>query len=149
MGPSLEFLIESTAKHLDGRETDNLDKTTIYNATSVQISVDIKNAEKLLLVGDAIFDAFDDKIKDYKIIQLPHHGNYDQAIKIFNKVDELENEVKYIISDNTGSSNGGSDNIYEQGKNRGKEIKNTNKESEDILIDANILERKVVGTLGK
>ena len=44
----------------------------------------------------------------HSAIQLPHHGKLEQAEKIFAC---KNNSTIYYVSDNTGNSNGGSDNL--------------------------------------
>lgn len=120
VGPSKEYLINSVAKLLDSTESDNIDGETIFNAASIQVGITLDNGKKMILTGDSSFPAIEDKIKDYDVIQLPHHGKPDTAEKIFEKL-YGENEMLYIVSDNTGNSNGGSDDL----KSMGRKIKNT------------------------
>lgn len=143
VGPKRDFLIKSTAQQLDCRESDSIDNTTVYNATSVQIAVTL-NDKKILLLGDAIFEAFDDKMFEYDVIQLPHHGNLNQAEQIFEKNKSIM--PLYIISDNTGNDNGGSDNIYFEGLDKGKRIKNT--KNGNIEIDYSTITLNPIGSLG-
>ena len=55
------------------------------------------------------------------MIQLPHHGKLEQAKSIF---DVKDNNTIYYVSDNTGNSNGGSDDLMKQYP-RGHVIYNT------------------------
>ena len=48
------------------------------------------------------------------IIQLSHHGKKEIAEKIFEELEDKPDET-YIISDNTGNSNGGSDKLDTKG----------------------------------
>ena len=73
-----------------------------------------------MLSGDSSFAAIEDKVESYQYIQLPHHGKLVQAEKIFEAKDG-DNSVVYIVSDNTGDTNGGSDKLPDKGYN----IKNT------------------------
>lgn len=148
VGPKKDFLVNVTAKHLDSRKSDNYDSTTIYNATSVQVVVDLGNDCKVLLVGDAVTEAFDEKMKDYDVIQLPHHGNVKQASTIFEKMDEYDKNPLYLISDNTGTDNGGSDNLYEEELNIGRRIKNTKKMKSDIVLNSEDIKLKSTKNLG-
>ncbi len=109
VGPDFDYMLDSVAKHLDGREGNIVDGETAYNATSIQLSINI-SSHKLLLSGDASYVAIEDKVRDYDIIQLPHHGKPKQADKIFEKKYDQINSI-YIVSDNTGNSNGGSDDL--------------------------------------
>ncbi len=120
VGPDKEYALETVAKRLDNREGDTQDTESAYNAASVQVSVSV-NGRQVLLCGDAAFAAIEDKLADYSVIQLPHHGKGETADKIFEaKSDEVFNTV-YLVSDNTGDSNGGSHKL----KRYGKKIKST------------------------
>lgn len=134
VGPSYDYLIEAVAKFLDNSESDNINMETIVNAISVQVEVIIGN-HKLLLTGDASFEAIKDKIREYDAIQLPHHGKYNQAIKIFEE-NKGRKDVIYLVSDNTGNSNGGSDELMSSTEIIGKKIKNTKKDEIIINIDS-------------
>ena len=114
VGPSENYFINAVAKQFTPSESDNIDKSTIMNAISVQLEVNIEN-KKLLLTGDADVAAFDDKLTAYDGIQLPHHGNSTMAESIF-EINEGNNEVLYIVSDNKGKNvNGGSDELNTKG----------------------------------
>ena len=65
--------------------------------------------------GDASFEAIRDKLDDYSVIQLPHHGKPDTADKIFD-AKRGKNSTIYLVSDNTGNSNGGSLKLKTLGK---------------------------------
>ena len=124
VGPSKEYFLEANAKALDTTQGDTIDRETIVNAASVQVSVKIGNNE-LLLSGDSSFAAIEDKVESYKYIQLPHHGKLVQAEKIF-EAKGNDNSVIYIVSDNTGATNGGSKDLPRTGYN----IKNTKKDGD-------------------
>ena len=140
-GPDKKYFLEAFAKALDNRKGDIIDQETIVNATSVQVSVDMGN-EKLLLNGDSSFVAIEDKVKNFAYIQLPHHGKIKQAEKIF-EAKKGSNDTTYIVSDNTGESNGGSDNLPK----KGYDIKNT--KNGDIEISKNFSRRCLAGTYHK
>ena len=125
VGPSFSYLIQAVAKHLNNQEGDTIDGETIYNATSVQLEVKI-GTHKVLLCGDSNFQAIEKKLKDYDVIQLPHHGKKDQAEQIFAAKAE-EPQTVYVVSDNTGKTNGGSDHLDERWA-KGHHIRNTRKE---------------------
>lgn len=129
VGPEKEYMLDAVAKNLDGREGNTTDGETNVNATSIQLEVKIAS-HSVLLDGDCAFAAIEDKIENYDVIQLPHHGKSDQAEKIF---DAKEGDIytHYLISDNTGGSNGGSDDLVE----KGHKIYNTKKMG-DICIDS-------------
>lgn len=120
-GPSKEYALEAVAKRIDSRESDDIDKETIVNAVSTQLSVNFGGTKKLLLTGDSSFEAIEDNLKEHAAIQLPHHGKLMQAEKIF---EVKNNSTVYFVSDNTGNSNGGSDDLMKKYK-RGHVIYNT------------------------
>lgn len=142
VGPSYDYLLEAVAKALDNSESDNIDMETIVNAISVQVELIIGN-HKALLTGDASFAAIEDKIREYDAIQLPHHGKYSQANEIFEK-NEGREDVIYIVSDNTGNSNGGSDELMIN--YIGKKIKNT--KNGEVNIDNNSFNMVKAGSYG-
>lgn len=114
VGPSTEYFIDAVAKQFTPTESNNIDDSTIMNAISVQLEISFNN-KKLLLTGDADVAAFDDKVINYEAIQLPHHGNPDMAEKIF-EINDMRNNVLYIVSDNKGKNiNGGSDKLNQKG----------------------------------
>lgn len=119
VGPDKNYAIETVVKHIKNTESNTIDSESTMNAASVQLSVDL-NSENALLCGDSSFDAIESKLKDYQVIQLPHHGKPDTAEKIF-EAKSKEFLTVYLVSDNTGTSNGGSDDL----KKDGKRIKNT------------------------
>ena len=120
-GPDKKYSLDAVAKRIDSRESDDIDKETIVNAVSTQLSVDFGSGKKLLLTGDSSFTAIEDTIKSHSAIQLPHHGKLAQAEEIFAVKD---NTTIYYVSDNTGDSNGGSDKLREKYP-RGRAIYNT------------------------
>ena len=128
IGPDLEYMLEAAAKGLDGREGDTIDNETITNAASVQINLTIGSA-KLLLTGDCAPEAIpeNEDLSEYSHIQLPHHGKPSLAEKIFERLGQ-NNDIIYVVSDNTGNSNGGSDDLNTQERN----IKNTKNGDVDI-----------------
>lgn len=119
VGPDKDYALDTVAKLLNNSEGDTMDAETAYNAASVQVSVQFKN-DFALLCGDAAYAAIEDKLSDYHIIQLPHHGKGEIADKIFEKKSDDFLTV-YLVSDNTGNSNGGSHKL----KSQGKRVKNT------------------------
>jgi len=120
-GPDKDYALNAIAKNIDSRESDNIDKETIVNAVSTQVSIIFSPNKKLLLTGDSSFKAIETTIKTHSAIQLPHHGKLDQADNIFSIKD---NQTIYYVSDNTGNSNGGSDKLREKYP-RGHVIYNT------------------------
>lgn len=120
-GPGKEYALDAVAKRIDSRESDDIDKETIVNAVSTQLSVAFGSGKRLLLTGDSSFAAIKDAVKTHSAIQLPHHGKLDQAEEIF---DVKDNSTIYYVSDNTGDSNGGSDKLR-KAYPKGRAIYNT------------------------
>ncbi len=112
VGPNKNYALASVAKAIDSRVGDTIDNETVINAASTQLSVVISDNRKLLLTGDSSFEAIEDTIKYHSAIQLPHHGKLKQAEHIFRAKD---NNTIYYVSDNTGDSNGGSDDLPKKG----------------------------------
>ena len=92
----------------------------LETVASVQVSV-LVNDRQVLLCGDAAFAAIEEKLADYSVIQLPHHGKGETADKIFEAKSDVVFDTVYLVSDNTGDSNGGSHKL----KRYGKKIKST------------------------
>ena len=109
VGPDFDYMIDTVAKRLDGREGNTQDGETAVNATSIQVKVKY-GTHNILLCGDCSFASIEDKVRDYDVVQLPHHGKSKQADAIFEKKSDQISSV-YFVSDNTGNSNGGSDNL--------------------------------------
>ena len=118
IGPDKEYALDAVAKRIDNRQGDTIDKETIVNAVSTQVKV-IVGTKNLLLCGDSSYEAIKNKLSDFSLIQLPHHGKKEQADRIFEQKGSVC--ITYYVSDNTGNSNGGSDDLPVQGYN----IKNT------------------------
>ena len=139
VGPDFDYMIETVAKRLDGREGDMMDGETEVNATSIQAKVKI-GTHNLLLCGDCSFPAIDNIVRDYDAVQLPHHGKCKQAEKIFDKKSDQTYSV-YIVSDNTGNTNGGSDNLI----TTGHRVYNT-KTAGDVTINNSTFSSSAVKT---
>ena len=107
-GPTKEYSLKAVAEAIKKDTSSKIDKETIVNAVSTQLSVNFSLGRKLLLTGDSSFAAIEDAVKSHNAIQLPHHGKLEQAESIF---DVKDNRTIYYVSDNTGSSNGGSDDL--------------------------------------
>lgn len=122
IGPSFDYMLKAAAKGLDSREGNIIDKETITNAASVQIQLTSDDGI-FLLTGDCTPAAIpeDVDLKKFGYIQLPHHGKSVLAEEIFERVGSKYDMV-YFVSDNTGSSNGGSDDLVH--KTKGHIIKN-------------------------
>lgn len=134
-GPKKEYILNAAAKGLDTTESDHIDGETITNATSIHLNVKMLDM-KILLTGDSTFESvMQEKIKDFKVIQLPHHGKKDTGETIMEELKNIIDEV-YIVSDNTGNSNGGSDGL----ETKGFDVKNT-KNSGMLSLDYNSITR--------
>lgn len=143
-GPGKDYILDAAAKGLDSTEGDTIDRSTITNATSIHLEITLDN-KKILLTGDSSFESvMTENLEDFKVIQLPHHGNADIGERIFNET-KKDLDKQYIISDNTGNSNGGSDNL----NTKGYRVMNT-KEKGLLTLDESIISqsRTVTGNLG-
>lgn len=107
-GPLKEKLIETIACAISADEPDKIGEgnaaESVMNAASIQISVTLEDDKKLLLCGDASPDLIVD-IKNYDYIQLPHHGQKEDADSILEELGGVLSYNKvFYISDNTGSA---------------------------------------------
>lgn len=144
IGPDFEYMLDTVAKRLDGREGDNKDGETAVNATSIQVSVKI-GIHKVLLCGDCSFTSIEDKVRNYECIQLPHHGKPKQAELIWEKKWNQTTNF-YFISDNTGNSNGGSDNLDTTGHRVYNTKGNDNiKITSDLFSNASLTTGRTLG----
>lgn len=108
-GPTKEYSLNAVAEAIKKDTSNQIDKETIVNAVSTQLSVDFGYiGRKLLLTGDSSFAAIEEAVKNHNAIQLPHHGKLEQAEHIF---EAKNNRTVYYVSDNTGDTNGGSDDL--------------------------------------
>ena len=64
-------------------------------------------------------------LSKYANIQLPHHGKLSSAEAVFDKIEDNIASHVFIVSDNTGNTNGGSDDLMASDVIKGKIIKNT------------------------
>lgn len=145
VGPGIEYILNAAAKGLDTRESDQIDGETITNATSIHLKVQMQD-KNILLTGDSTFESvMEEELKDFRVIQLPHHGKKETGEKILEELKNITEEV-YIISDNTGESNGGSDKL----ETRGYDVRNT-KEEGMLILDYNSISRnrESRGSLGE
>ena len=126
VGPTKEYALKAAAKALDSCQGNTLDKETVINAASVQLSIAF-GTSKMLLTGDSSTDAIQENVKTHQIIQIPHHGRLDHAEDLF-EIKKYDKDTVYLISDNKGSSSGGSEELISKGKNKGHTIFNTRTE---------------------
>lgn len=116
VGPTVQEFTDVAAKAVDNRESGKIGEgkaeESVMNAASVQLKCTFSNGKKILLCGDASPDYLKD-LDDYEFIQLPHHGQENDAKAIFEKLGGIAYAKSYLISDNTGSAerSGGSDNL--------------------------------------
>lgn len=142
-GPGKDYILDAAAKGLDTTEGDTIDGETITNATSIHAKVKLGN-KYILLTGDSSFESImKENLDDFEIIQLAHHGKKEIAEKIFEELEDKPDET-YIISDNTGTSNGGSDKL----DTKGYKVMNTKDEGMLSLDDnSRMLNSSNKGTL--
>lgn len=130
-GPGKDYILDAAAKGLDTTEGDTIDGETITNATSIHAKVKLGN-KYILLTGDSSFESImKENLDDFEIIQLAHHGKKKIAEKIFEELEDKPDEI-YVISDNTGTSNGGSDKL----DTKGYKVMNT-KDNGMLSLDEN------------
>lgn len=116
VGPTVDEFTDVAAKAVDKRENDKIGEghaeETLMNAASVQLKCTFDNGKSILLCGDASPDYLKN-LDAYDTIQLPHHGQEDDARAIFENLGGKAYSKDYLISDNTGSAktSGGSDDI--------------------------------------
>ena len=114
VGPTKEEFIPVVAKAIEEDGQGTIDGETVMNAASIQVKCTLDDGMEMLLCGDATPKYIHD-IESYDIIQLPHHGQLDDAQMIF---DSLEDPYckEFLISDNTGSgyNSGGSDKLVKK-----------------------------------
>ena len=114
VGPTVDEFTDVAAKAVDNRENGKIGEgyaeETVMNAASVQLKCTLDNGDSVLLCGDASPDYLKD-LMSFNIIQLPHHGQEDNAKAVFKKLGGNAYSIAYLISDNTGSAknSGGSD----------------------------------------
>ena len=142
IGPDFDYMIEAAATGLDGRKSDTVDMETVTNAASIQLQI-LFDSQKVLLTGDCTPAAIpeNEKLRTYKYIQLPHHGKAELAEQIFDRT-YPSNDIVFLVSDNTGNSNGGSDNLNTKGHNV-KCTKNGN-----VKLKSNDTSSTYIGRLG-
>ena len=75
---------------------------------------------------------------------MPHHGRADQLDEILNYYDENEEDPMYLISDNTGESNGG----VATRRIKYRRYKNTHDKEFEIVFDTTNKSSRTVGSLG-
>ena len=118
VGPTVNEFTDVAARAVDNRVNDKIGEghaeETVMNAASIQLKCKLDNAAIILLCGDASPDYLHN-LGSYDVIQLPHHGQLEDAQAIFEKLQGYSYNKDYLISDNTGSSaaSGGSDKLVQ------------------------------------
>jgi hypothetical protein len=138
IGPDKNTMMDTVAKAIKENDIQTSDgEETLVNATSLQISVSIQGGKKLLLLGDAAVQNVTCELTDYWYIQLPHHGKLTSAESIFERIEDDDiAKHTFLVSDNTGNTNGGSDDLMASDVRKGKDIKNTIKDDIEIGISS-------------
>lgn len=117
VGPTVDEFTDVAAKAVDNREGNTIGvgdaAETVMNAASVQLKCPLDDGQVVLLCGDASPDYLKN-LNSYDVIQLPHHGQLDDAKAIFDALRDPDSKT-YLISDNTGSgkTSGGSAKLKE------------------------------------
>ncbi len=112
-GPAEDEFVEVVAQAIEDGTFTKIEGETVMNAASVQLKCKLKGDQTILLCGDAS-PSYLHNLDSYEIIQLPHHGQLDDAQRIFEKLKDSYCKT-YLVSDNTGSgeTSGGSDKLVE------------------------------------
>lgn len=141
VGPTADEFTDVATKAIDNRVDNKIGEgdaaETVMNAASVQLKCTLDDGKTLLLCGDASPDYLKN-LMTYDIIQLPHHGQGDDAKAIFGVLGGHAYSKDYLISDNTGSApnSGGSEDIVKYMKDeRYRQAYNTKDKIIDLPID--------------
>ena len=113
VGPIEDEFVEVVAKAIEDGNVSKIEGETVMNAASVQLKCELEGEQIILLCGDAS-PSYLHNLDSYDIIQLPHHGQLDDAQRIFEKLEDSYSKT-YLVSDNTGSgaNSGGSEKLVE------------------------------------
>ena len=113
VGPTEDEFVEVVAQAIEDDRVTIIEGETVMNAASIQLKCDLEDGKVVLLCGDAS-PSYLYNLDGYEIIQLPHHGQLDDAVRVFEKLKDSYSKT-YLVSDNTGSSatSGGSDKLVE------------------------------------
>ena len=124
IGPNEDAMLDAVVTAIEEMDITVAEGSeTLVNATSLQLGVNLENGKKLLLLADAAVENITCDLDAYDKIQLPHHGKLTSAETIFNRIDKNNLAYKeFIVSDNTGTSSGGSDALMASDAHRGKVI---------------------------
>lgn len=116
VGPEEEEFVKVVAYAIENDGKGTIDGETVMNAASIQLTATLDNQKSIFLCGDASPEYMKD-LNDYDVIQFPHHGQMDDAEAILDKLEDASYKKTFVISDNTGSTNGGSDELVQYLKN--------------------------------
>ncbi len=113
VGPTVDQFTDCATKAVDKKADGDTGEETEMNAASVQLKCRLDNGNAVLLCGDAA-PSFLNNLESYLYIQLPHHGQLDDAKALFDMLEDPQKK-EYLVSDNTGSgsTSGGSDKLVE------------------------------------
>lgn len=143
VSPNYNYAIETIARAVKNSEPKTIDGDSVMNAASVCLNV-YDDSNNMLLTGDSTFENIEAHLSKLNYIQLPHHGRADQLDEILNYYDENEEEPMYLISDNTGESNGG----VATRRIKYRRYKNTHDKEFEIVFDTTNKSSRTVGSLG-
>ena len=143
LSPDYNYAIKTIARAVKNSEPDSIDGDSVLNAASVCLKIYDDN-NNMLLTGDSTFENIESHLSNLDYIQLPHHGRANQLDDILKYYDDNEEDPMYLVSDNTGESNGGID----ARKIMYRRHKNTRKEEFEIVFDKINQNSKSVGSLG-
>lgn len=102
VGPTEDEFVEVVAQAIKDNTVTHIEGETVMNAASVQLKCTLDDKKIILLCGDAS-PSYLHELNSYDIIQLPHHGQLNDAQTIFDKLNDPYSKT-FFISDNTGSA---------------------------------------------
>lgn len=102
VGPTEDEFVEVVAQAIKDNTVTHIEGETVMNAASVQLKCTLDDEKIILLCGDAS-PSYLHELNSYDIIQLPHHGQLNDAQTIFDKLNDPYSKT-FFISDNTGSA---------------------------------------------
>lgn len=103
VGPTEEEFVAVVAQAIKDDTVTQIEGETVMNAASIQLKSILTDGKVVLLCGDASPSYLHD-LDSYNIIQLPHHGQLDDAKAIFQELGDSVYRKTFLISDNTGSA---------------------------------------------
>lgn len=143
LSPNYNYAIKTIAQAIKNSEPNTIDGESVMNVASVCLKI-YNDSNNMLLTGDSAFENIEEHLSDLNYIQLPHHGTSNQLNEILNYYDENEEDPMYLISDNTGKSNGGVD----ARKIKYRRYKNTRDKEFEIDFDTTNKSSRSDGSLG-